>query len=71
VITVPAAVLKPDVIRTLLNLSPEDRIRNFTVVFGICTCSHLAPRFCFSSTLRTFAKLFIKTLKLANAVFLV
>ena len=72
VIIVPAAVLKPDVIRTLLNLSPQARIRNFTIVFvGICTCCHLAPRFCFSSTLRTFPKLFIKTLKLANAVFLV
>src|SRR6266567_3351301 len=72
VIIVPAAVLKPDVIRTLLNLSPQGRIRNFTVVFvGISACSHLAPRFCFSSTLRTFPKLFIKTLKLANAVFLV
>src|SRR5258708_7236208 len=62
VITVPAAVLKPDVIRALLSLPAQGRIRNFTVVFvGICTCCHLAPRFCFSSTLRTFPKLSIKT----------
>src|SRR6266481_5843922 len=71
VIAVPAAVLKPDVIRTHLNLSPQARIRNFTVVcVGIYICCHLAPRFCFSSTLRTFPRLFIETPKLANAVFL-
>src|SRR6266550_1449783 len=33
------------------------------MVLLICTCCHLAPRFCFSSTLRTFPKLFIKTPK--------
>src|SRR5882724_8628873 len=72
VIAVPPTARKPDVVRALLNLPAQARIRNFTVVFvGICTCSHLAPRFCFSSTLRTFPRLFIKTLKLANAVFLV
>ncbi len=71
VITVPASVLKPDVIRTHLNLLPQGRIRIVAVVFvGISICSHLAPRFCFSSTLLTFPKLFIKTRKLANAVFL-
>src|SRR6266851_695032 len=31
VITVPAAFLKPDVIRTLLNLPAQGRIRNLTV----------------------------------------
>src|SRR6266446_9866902 len=67
---VPPTARKPDVVRALLNLPAQARIRNFTVVFvGICTCYHLAPRFCFSSALGTFPKLFIKTLKLANAVF--
>src|SRR5882672_8702498 len=72
VIPVPPPARKPGVVRALLNLLAQARIRDFTVVFvGICTGSHLAPRFCCSSTLRTFPRLFIKTLKLANAVFLV
>src|SRR5439155_20791665 len=71
VIAVSPTARKPDAVRALLNLPAQARIRHFTVVFVvICTCCHLAPRFCFSSTLRTFPKLFIKTLKLANAVFL-
>src|SRR5258707_9654357 len=70
VIAVPPTARKPDVVRALLNLPAQARIRNFTVVFvGICTCCHLASDFCFSSKLRTFPKLFIKRLKLANAVF--
>jgi DNA-binding MarR family transcriptional regulator len=61
------------VIRTLLNLLPQARIR---VVHGcsrlaFALVSHLASTFVsFSSTLRTSAKLFHEYVRLANAVFL-
>jgi hypothetical protein len=46
VITMPAAVLKPDVVCTLLNLLAQGRIRDVTVVFiGIGIRFHLAQRF--------------------------
>ena len=58
VITVPAAFLKPDVIRTLLDLPTQGRIRNFTVAtIGIHFCFHVG--------------LFTKKPQMANAVFLV
>ena len=58
VITVPAAILKPDVIRTLLNLPAQGRIRNVTVaIIGIHFCLRV--------------RLFIKKPQMANAMFLV
>src|SRR5258706_1932515 len=46
VITVPPTARKPDVVRALLNLPAQARIREVTVVFiGIRICFHLAPSF--------------------------
>ena len=58
VVTVPAALLKPDVIRTLLDLPAQGRIRNVRVaIIGIHFCLRV--------------RLFTKKPQMANAVFLV
>ena len=46
VITMPAAILKPDVVHTLLNPLAQAATRDVAVVFiGSGICFHLAPRF--------------------------
>ena len=60
VITVPRTARKPDVVRALLNLPAQGRIRNVTVaIIGICIHFYLRVR------------LFTKKPQIANAVFLV
>ena len=60
VITVPPTARKPDVVRALLNLPAQGRIRNLTVaIIGIGVHFYLRVR------------LFAKKPQIANAVFLV
>src|SRR5258708_34737517 len=66
VIPVLPPTRKPDVVRALLNLPAQARIRNFTVVFvGIFSCSHLANVFVFVHA-ADLSKLFLQTQKLSN-----
>ena len=58
VITVPPTARKPDVVRALLNLPAQGRIRNVTIaIIGIHFCLRV--------------RLFTKKPQMANAVFLV